>query len=371
MFTINTTRRVINLNFKKGQRCFVALANVERTGQEIPFKPKESFLRRRNSELFYVPFGLELPADRYHYDSETNRIGHGMFATVYRAVDTRTRKHVAIKVIDKKKCHKQIFKQEIRVMDQIKSSLGVTAVEDLSLALNTDTIETADELKFVFKLCNGGDLFDDIFDNGCLSESEARAFMKKLVPAISALHKRGFVHRDIKPENVLLSAKRDRNERCETAVLADFGYAKKIEEKDAFNNPAGTFGYVAPEVLSTRYYSTACDIWSLGSVLFTAKAAYQPFPQLSEDETALKAKTSDNLSKKELEAITKGSSDIEWQKEMARKPFQATSEEFKDLLQQMLALDHTKRITAEEIMAHPWMAMEAESEQQELLQGAA
>lgn len=321
------------------------------------FRPVESYPRYRNDEDFFVPFGLVTPKDRYHFSKSENRVGDGMFATVYKALDVMTKKPVAVKVINKSTCPKQVYKQELRVMSQIKAALGSSQLTDLPLGLSTDILETSEELRLVFPLKTGGDLLEELLSKGAVTESEAKVLMKRLVPALAALHKNGFVHRDIKPENILLDSHESRSEFMNSATLSDYGYAKKVNEKDSFNNPAGTFGYVAPEVLSSKIYTPACDVWSLGTVLFTAVAAYLPFPS---NEPELKQKSSQNIVQRDLKAITEGSTEIVWEKEFSQVAFAEVSQEFKDLLRSMLEFDHTKRISVEDILSHPWYTSEIE-----------
>lgn len=339
-----------NTLIKSFRRSFVALAKVKPAQQQVPLAIYE---RERRQDDFYIPFGLERPEERYKYET---KIGEGHFASVYLGTDTFTSRQVAVKVVDKKRVHKQVFKQELRVMEQIKSALGQTGLLDSALAVHSDVVESKTELKFIFDLYSGGDLCDDLIDNGAMSEGEIRDMLKRLLPSLRAMHDNGFVHRDIKAENVLLNKEPDRSKRYKSVTLADFGYARKLNETDQFSNPAGTFGFVAPEVLSTKFYSTACDVWSLGAVLFTAKAAYQPFPHL-ESDNSLQGKTSQNLARKELNSINHYTTEQAWNDEMSKPEFASASPEFKDLLKRMLTVDHTERITVDEILAHPFMTM--------------
>merc|ERR1712032_1234337 len=68
--------------------------------------------------------------------------------------------------------------------------------------------------------------------------------------------------------------------------LADFGFAKHVDDDDAFRNPAGTLGYAAPEVLGERQYGPACDVWSAGVVLYIMLAGHPPFPTKDDVDTA-------------------------------------------------------------------------------------
>lgn len=288
------------------------------------------------------------PQQKYQFDERSDRVGQGLFANVFKALDVQSQSHVAIKSMKKSTCPECVFKQEVKVMNQIRSLLG----ENTALSLHTDEFDSDDQVCLVFPFFSGGEMYDEVVENGAFSEEEAKTFMKRIVPALKSLHESGFVHRDIKLENILLSEGSTRQDRLKTAALTDFGYAKHLSDKDSFSNPAGTFGYVAPEVLSTRKYTSACDVWSLGAVLFSSIAGYQPFPL----KTELKESSSmHEEAAAELEAIRHGTSEESWSAEMSKEKFSNCSPELKDLLKQMLEPISTRRISADEILSHPWM----------------
>jgi len=117
----------------------------------------------------------------------------------------------------------------------------------------------------VLELIEGGELFDRISEKDHYTERDARLVMKQLASGIAAAHMRNIVHRDLKPENILLISRKDDS----TLKIADLGFAKITYNKNAvMQTPCGTPGYVAPEVISGRPYTCACDVWSLGVILY-------------------------------------------------------------------------------------------------------
>jgi p90 ribosomal S6 kinase len=75
------------------------------------------------------------------------------------------------------------------------------------------------------------------------------------------------VHRDLQPANVVYA---DKSQRSEGIRLCDFGFAKQLRaENGLLMTPCYTANFVAPEVLKKQGYDAACDIWSLGVILFT------------------------------------------------------------------------------------------------------
>ena len=84
------------------------------------------------------------------------------------------------------------------------------------------------------------------------------------------------MHRDIKLENILVTRKNKRSSEI-TAKLVDFGLSKMIGPGEKANEPFGTLGYVAPEVIKNMNYSNKCDVWSLGCIMYALICGQLPF----------------------------------------------------------------------------------------------
>ena len=89
---------------------------------------------------------------------------------------------------------------------------------------------------------------------------------------MSYLHANGVVHRDLKAENVVFHA----IDLDFSVKIIDFGVSTKISVAEKLQKIVGTLYYMAPEVLEGRYDS-ACDIWSLGVILFLLLGGEPPF----------------------------------------------------------------------------------------------
>jgi len=184
----------------------------------------------------------------------------------------------------------------------------------------------------VTELVSGGDLFDYIVNspNGKLSESLARKILKQIIEGLDVLHSLNIIHRDLKPENILIG--KSSNEDEVDIKLADFGLATFFSEDKPPVKNCGTTGYTAPEVLSKQPYGKACDIWSVGVILFAMLFGYLPFHGTQEE-----------MKEKILACDYKFSKRTQ------------ISANAKSLIKEMLNLDATKRPTVKTMAESPWM----------------
>jgi len=138
------------------------------------------------------------------------------------------------------------------------------------------------------------------------------------------------VHRDLKLENVMMSDNTDAG----VPKLVDFGLAKMIGPNEKADEPFGTLGYVAPEVLRKEPYSFSCDLWSYGCIIYALLSGSLPF---------------DHESQKETIKMT-----LENKLEFDLPCWNSISENCKDLLMKLLAKDPQRRITLDNALKHKW-----------------
>ncbi|CAB3220725.1 unnamed protein product [Arctia plantaginis] len=129
--------------------------------------------------------------------------------------------------------------------------------------------------------CNGGDLADYLQANRLLSEGTIRLFLKQLAEAMRAIHAKGIVHRDLKPQNILLthSVAPPRTPHASeiTLKIADFGFARFLEEGNMAVTLCGSPMYMAPEVIMSLKYDAKADLWSLGTIVYQCLTGKAPF----------------------------------------------------------------------------------------------
>ena len=108
-----------------------------------------------------------------------------------------------------------------------------------------------------------------------ITSSEASAIIKQVASALKFMHDNGIIHRDLKPENVMLSKKPDGKRRKKPFIkIIDFGMSKALSPGRNAQSCLGTPGYMAPEVLEHKDYTSSVDIYSLGVVSYILLAGY-------------------------------------------------------------------------------------------------
>lgn len=262
-------------------------------------------------------------------------LGSGNFATVKKGTPKDKTKVisatgrtipplVAIKVIDKSKVEDmKDIQTEIDILFQM-SHPNIIALFEI--------YDSPKHMNLVMELVTGGELFDRIVEVGSYTEREAASTMKILCEALNYLHDKGIVHRDLKPENILLKNK----EELDSLTVADFGLARCMSETDLMQTACGTPGYVAPEVLKNMGYNGgACDMWSAGVILYILLCGFPPFYE--EELPAL------------FEQILHARYDFPspW--------WDSISAPAKDLVAKLLVTDPDERLTADKVLAHPWV----------------
>ena len=89
------------------------------------------------------------------------------------------------------------------------------------------------------------------------------------------------MHRDIKLENIMMTDQSD----TATVKIVDFGLARMLGPSEKAEEPFGTLGYAAPEILLKKPYTNQCDLWSLGCVIYAMLCSSLPFDHEKKSET--------------------------------------------------------------------------------------
>ena len=144
-------------------------------------------------------------------------------------------------------------------------------------------------LQILMEYCEEGDLFHYYKKkNKTLTVREILKIFKQIVQAFISMNVKGVFHRDLKPQNILLT-------KGLVIKIADFGCARSISTHDItkvgdFSLDKGTPIYASPEQLMNEKYSSKCDVWSGGVLLFFIYFGYHPFIDTIPHNTLLKIK---------------------------------------------------------------------------------
>uniref|UniRef100_A0A452J559 Ribosomal protein S6 kinase n=1 Tax=Gopherus agassizii TaxID=38772 RepID=A0A452J559_9SAUR len=252
-------------------------------------------------------------------------IGVGSYSVCKRCVHKVTEAEFAVKIIDKSKRDPS---EEIEILLRYGQHPNIITLKDVY-----------DDGKYVYlvmELMRGGELLDRILRQKCFSEREASAVLCTITKTVDYLHSQGVVHRDLKPSNILYM---DESGNPDSIRICDFGFAKQLRaENGLLMTPCYTANFVAPEVLKRQGYDAACDIWSLGILLYTMLAGFTPF-----------ANGPDDTPEEILARIGSG------KYALAGGNWDSVSDAAKDIVSKMLHVDPHQRLTAVQVLRHPWI----------------
>ncbi|XP_054786438.1 calcium-dependent protein kinase 1 [Prosopis cineraria] len=257
------------------------------------------------------------------------KLGQGQFGTTFLCVEKETGKEYACKSMAKRKMvtdeDVEDVRREIQIMHHLAGHPNVISIKG--------AYEDAVAVQVVMELCSGGELFDRIIQRGHYTERKAANLIRTIVGVVETCHSLGVIHRDLKPENFLFV-----NQQEDSPLKTiDFGLSIFFKPGDVFTDVVGSPYYVAPEVLRKRYGPEA-DVWSAGVILYILLSGVPPFWAESEE----------GIFKEVLHGDLDFSSD----------PWPSISESAKDLVRKMLVRDPRRRLTAHEVLCHPWIQVD-------------
>ncbi|CAG9773811.1 unnamed protein product [Ceutorhynchus assimilis] len=211
-------------------------------------------------------------------------LGHGAFAVVFKG---RNKKNPNFTVAIKSIAKKNLAKSQNLLGKEIKILKELTELHHEHVVALLDCKETTNHVFLVMEYCNGGDLADYLSAKGSLSEDTIRLFLNQLAGAMKALYAKGIVHRDLKPQNILLSHVGSKIHPQPTEIklkIADFGFARFLQDGVMAATLCGSPMYMAPEVIMSLQYDAKADLWSLGTIVFQCLTGKAPFQARSPQE---------------------------------------------------------------------------------------
>ena len=292
-------------------------------------EPPEDKKKKKDSKMIVsidpniiVTKGVTNPREIYLREKA---LGQGSFGTVYLVKHLQLQRYFAMKVIKKKS---KSPTEEESLMNEINI---LRKLDHPNILKITDFYNLKNEHNIITEYCQEGELFDEIKANAPFSEALTGWYMRQILQAVCYCHGCHIVHRDLKPENILI-VKRMKNGFHHIKII-DFGTAKVFNKEKREHALIGSAYYIAPEVIS-RNYTEKCDIWSCGIIMYILLTGRPPFNGQTEDDIMKKIKIGTF--------------------EMTKYPWGIISQEAKDLINDLLQIKPTKRITAEEALQHKW-----------------
>lgn len=200
---------------------------------------------------------------RYRVDAPLAR---GGMSSVYRGMDLRLDRPVAIKVMEAAFAGDQSFIDRFELEARAAARLhhpGVVAVHDQGV--------DGDNVYLVMELVDGGTL-RDLLRRGPLSVPLALSVLDPVLSALAAAHRAGLVHRDVKPENVLIG-------QGGAVKVADFGLVRAIAQAGSTSDSTilGTVAYLSPEQVTTGVADARSDVYAAGVMLYEMLTGCPPY----------------------------------------------------------------------------------------------
>lgn len=208
--------------------------------------------------------------NRYEYDPQKDMLGKGGFSTVYKALDTRHKRYVALKfyTISANNSKYDLITEINRVIDldhpNICRYFDAEQYTEIRLSGEEEATQVA-----ILELLDKGDIA------GYLQKKPSALIRKKLLidvlQGLAYLHKHGVIHRDIKPANILIKEDID----GPVAKIVDFGISKDADSSQNKSSAVlGSIEYMAPEQFNTEKYGvngkigTNLDLWAFGIMVY-------------------------------------------------------------------------------------------------------
>ena len=253
-------------------------------------------------------------------------LGEGSFATVYLVQNRITEAIRAMKIINKSSNTSEEDEKEII------NEINILKIMDHPNILKIfEFYSSKESYSIVTEYCSGGELFQEITENGPFNEKYSAYVMFQIFSSINYCHNMNIIHRDLKPENILIIEKNKYN--FPRIKICDFGTSKMVEKGAVQRKLVGSSYYIAPEVIK-KNYNEKCDIWSCGVILYILLSGRPPFP--GDDDREI------------MENVKKGKYNLDCS------PFDKVSKSVKDLIRKLLVMDKDKRMSAQEALHHPW-----------------
>jgi Protein kinase domain len=202
------------------------------------------------------------------------QIGRGGMAVVYRAIDVRLDRAVALKVLAPELAADEAFRLRF-----IRECRAAAAVDHPYIIPVFDAGEASGILFIAMRYVSGRDVRKLLDREQTLPAWRAVNIIEQVASALDAAHERGLVHRDVKPANMLLDAASSSGQ-LDHVYLSDFGLTKQALSTSSLTSTGqflGTLDYIAPEQIENRNVDGRADLYSLACAAYEMLAGSPPF----------------------------------------------------------------------------------------------
>jgi len=238
-------------------RLLTAVPQRNRVTEEEPVTPPEASTRSDTDPMIGTTVG--------HYEIVA-RLGQGGMGVVYRAVDLRLQRTVAIKLL-RNRTHTNLRAKE-RLLIEARAA---AALDHANISTIYEVGETAEQSTYIAMAYYSGETLQQVMQRGPFPLSVALDYATQIARGLSAAHERGIIHRDVKPANVIVT-------EDGVVKLLDFGIARLADTDGSHEGVTpGTIVYMSPEQVSSRPVDARTDLWSLGVVLYEMLTGVRPF----------------------------------------------------------------------------------------------
>ncbi|XP_075300202.1 LOW QUALITY PROTEIN: MAP kinase-interacting serine/threonine-protein kinase 2-like [Opisthocomus hoazin] len=289
--------------------------------------------------------------DVYRLQKEV--LGEGAHSRVQSCVNLITNKEYAVKIIEKRQdnVRSRVFR-EVEMLYQCQGHRNILELIEF--------FEEEERFYLVFEKMRGGSVLTHIQRKCHFNELEASMVVRDIASALHFLHSKGIAHRDVKPENILCECP----DQVSPVKICDFDLASGIKlngdcspiSTPELLTPCSSAEYMAPEVVEAvkneeaPIYDKRCDLWSLGVTLYIMLSGYPPFVGHCGFNCGWAHGQACYMCQDMLfESIQEG------KYEFPDKDWAHISSGAKDLISRLLVRDAKKRLSAAQVLEHPWV----------------
>jgi eukaryotic-like serine/threonine-protein kinase len=197
----------------------------------------------------------------------THKLGAGGMGVVYKAVDLKLERTVALKFLPQEVVVSDVDKERL-----LREARSASALDHPNIGVIHGIEESDDRQLFIVMAYYEGDTLAQRLNRGVLSAREALDLAIQIARGLGAAHARNIVHRDIKPSNIIIT-------KDNVAKIVDFGLARVVASASATQSISltGTLPYMAPEQILGEPIDQRSDVWALGVILVQMITGSHPF----------------------------------------------------------------------------------------------